>query len=90
MGKKDGSYRPNPIVKAIANIHMHQRLAFKRGGEDTLNYLKFFILFMGLGLLLTTFLGILMAFQSTKKKIIVWSWLLLGISLPILFIWMGK
>ncbi len=84
MSKKDGSYSAPPIIKMITNIHMHQRLAHqKEKDEESSNRMKFFVLLMGLGLTTTTILGIVMAFQMIKSRLIVWICLILGIVVPI-------
>jgi hypothetical protein len=49
---------------------------------------KFFAVFMSVGLMFTTSLGVYMAFRSTREKGKVWAMLVLGIGLPIVLLYL--
>ena len=90
QGPKDGSYTPSPIVKAISNLHMHQRLSSIRDPESSSQFLRIFMLLMALALIATTIIGIVLALQMPKIRWLVVLCLLAGIFLPGLLIWIGK
>jgi hypothetical protein len=48
--------------------------------------LKIFVLFMAIGLISTTLLGVYMAFKYNRDRRVVWGLLLLGILLPIVLL----
>jgi hypothetical protein len=48
--------------------------------------LKWFVALMGLGLVFTTALGIIMAFQFARDKRVIWSLLVLGMVIPVALI----
>ena len=49
--------------------------------------LKWFVVFMSIGLTITTGLGIYMAFKTERNKAIVWGLLLAGTLLPLALLW---
>ena len=85
-GRKDGSYTPPAIVKALSEVHMSQRYVTSQRQVGSSKGFQYFVLVMGMGILLTTILGIVMAFKFTKS-LIVWVCLGLGIGIPVYLIW---
>ena len=83
---KDGSYAPPEIVKSLAQVHMHQRFEYGKVKSESSKGFRYLILLMAVGLAVTTFLGILMAFKYTKPWI-VWACLLAGIAIPCVLLW---
>ena len=45
---------------------------------------------MSVALLATTALGIILAFRFNRHKWPVWAALMLGIAVPVLFLWLGQ
>ena len=86
--KKDGSYHPPAWVESLSAIHMDQR--FPAGAKHASMPFRFFVVTMAFFLLMTITLGILLAFQVSKKTPwAVWLCLLAGVVLPILFLRLG-
>jgi len=86
---KAGTYKPPEIIKSLSQVHMNQRWV-----NDTIRprpsvAFRYLILFMAVGLLTTTVLGILMAFKFTRPWL-VWSCLFLGVIIPCLLLWMAR
>ena len=88
--KKDGSYKPFAIVEHVAEVHEDQHI--KRVGErkpkGSTPY-KYFVLAMALSFVATSVLGVVLAFQVTKKPIIVILCLVTGTVAPIILLFLG-
>src|SRR5215470_12745489 len=63
--RKDGSYTPAPIVKALSAVHKDQVLPPARHGQDPA--MQWFTAVAGLGLAVSTCLGIVMAYRLTRR-----------------------
>jgi len=86
--KKNGSYHPPAWVQSLSVIHTDQR--FPSDARHASSPFKFFVLAMAFSLLVTVSLGILLAFQVSKKNSwMVWLCLITGIALPFLFLRLG-
>jgi hypothetical protein len=81
---KDGSYRPPKIVQALSAIHLSQTLSGNDTGKAT--PLKFFMFLGAAGLVITTVLGVIMAFRFSSSKIPVVLCLTAGVVIPILLL----
>ena len=78
--KKDGSYTPAPIIRTLSAVHKDQVLpGVKR--QDGLA-MQWFTLGASMGLILTTCLGIVMAYRVTRRPVVVTLCLLAGILAP--------
>jgi hypothetical protein len=78
--RKDGSYKPNPIVTLFSDIHKDQVLPGERHGQN--GAMQWFTLGASIGLTVTTLLGILMAYRVSRRPVLVTALLLTGILLP--------
>lgn len=79
--KKDGSYVAPKLVAAMGWIHKHQNLpGDPRGSGRTM---KIFMFAASAGLLLTTLLGVFMAFRVSRSARPVLVCLTAGIALPL-------
>ena len=65
---KNGSYNAPAWIVALSEIHKDQRMA--HGAKSSLA-LKWFVVFMAVGLIATTLLGIYMAFKSNRDARVV-------------------
>lgn len=82
-GRKDGSYTPPRALVTLSEIHQTQHLP---GTAEAATPLRYFMLAAALGLVLTTALGIIMAFRFGQSKIWVASSLVAGIVIPIVLL----
>jgi len=80
-GLKDGSYRPARSVVILSSIHETQHLPGTSDDKET--PLKFFMLAAAVGLVITTALGIMMAFRFSPHKAPVLICLAAGVAIPI-------
>jgi len=89
QAKKDGSYNPPGIVKSLSGVHMDQRWADNSMRPQPSVIFRYLIILMSLGLLVTTVLGIMMAFKYTKPWM-VWACLSMGVFIPFYLLWMAR
>ena len=85
---KTGSYVPPAIIKSLSSVHKDQRWAEDRSGPKPSVPFRWLIVLMSIGILVTTILGIVMAFKYTRPWK-VWFFLFLGIATPSLLLWLS-
>jgi len=78
---KDGSYKPPAIIKSLSQVHKDQRWTDSKTLTAPAIPFQCLVILMSLGVLITTLLGIVMAFKYTKVWI-VWGCLLMGLLIP--------
>ena len=81
-GTKTPSYQAPAWIAKIAEIHKNQRLAHGRGVPSSLP-LKWFVVFMSVGLIVTSILGIYMAFKYHRDRRVIWGLIAAGVALPV-------
>ena len=81
LAAKDGSYKPPHAAALLSGVHQYQHLLGTPARSGT--PLKFFVLAAAVGLVLTTLLGIVMAFRYSRSVVPVALCLLAGIALPV-------
>ena len=83
--REPGGYKAPVVIKSLSQVHTNQRWSdgkIRSKPSDTFRYL---IVLMSLGILVTTVLGIIMAFKYTRPWM-VWACLLAGIIIPFLLL----
>jgi hypothetical protein len=65
-GRKDHSYIPPKAVVLASEVHQFQHIG--GAGSETATPLRYFILAAAIGLVVTTCLGILMAFRYSQSR----------------------
>lgn len=88
QGRKDNSYIPAKAVVVLSDIHQYQHL--ERSGRDDRTPLKWFMLAAAAGLVLTTVLGIIMAFRFSRSKTPVVLCLVAGVLAPVLLLFIYR
>jgi len=83
-----GNYKPPAIIKSLSQVHQDQRWADAKSKPPSSVPFRYLIVLMTVGLLVTTILGIMMAFKYTRPWI-VWTCLVLGFAVPALMIWIA-
>ena len=86
QSRKDGHYVAPRTLASLSDVHRHQRWQSGRDVPPSRPF-QFFVLVMSIGFVVTTVLGIIMALKMTRP-LIVWSLLLGGILVPVIFLWM--
>ena len=79
--KSRPAYQPPEIVKSFSEVHTHQRWTEGEIRPAASKPFRYLIVLMSVGLLITTALGVVMAFKYTRP-IIVWGCLAAGILIP--------
>lgn len=79
--RKDGSYVAPKLLQAFGQVHKHQNLPGDARGSG--RSMKIFMLLAASGLVLTTLLGILMAFRLSRSAVPVLACLATGVVLPL-------
>jgi len=85
---KSGSYVPPAIIKSLSQVHKDQRWVDGKTIPPSSTPFRCLVVLMSVGVLVTTVLGIIMAFKYTKEWI-VWACLLMGIVIPCFLIWIA-
>ncbi|MDQ6655347.1 MAG: hypothetical protein M3Y80_05995 [Verrucomicrobiota bacterium] len=83
--KKDGSYTAPAALTALSSVHTNTHLPGKRVSEFT--PLRAFWVAAAVGLVLTTALGVVMAFRFSRRSWIPAGLLAAGVILPVLILW---
>ena len=78
-------YEAPLLVQVLSAVHMHQKLVVKKKAPLP-QTLRIFVLAMSIGLVLTTLLGIVMAFKFMPSSWVVWLCLAVGTVLPVIFL----
>lgn len=86
--KKDGSYVAPDALVEISAIHMESHLEGTPGRNFT--PLRYFMVATSAGLVLTSVLGVVMAYRFSRKPIVATVCLLLGIAIPGVILWIYK
>jgi hypothetical protein len=79
-GRKDGSYRPPTAFVLLSSVHVVQHIPPTNSNGPT--PLRYFILAASLGLVLTSVLGIIMAFRFGHKRAVILS-VISGVVIPV-------
>lgn len=86
--KKDGSYNAPRAVEALSAVHMNSHLPGKRASEYT--PLRTFSLLAAAGLVVTTALGVVMAFRFSRTVFAPLLCLLAGVIIPGVALWIYR
>lgn len=86
---QDGKYQPPEIIKSLSEVHLNQRWADARKTPQSSVPFQYFVLLMSMGLIVSTILGIMMAFKYTQVWI-VWVCLVLGFAVPCLLLLIAR
>ena len=85
---KNSSYRPPPVLQSLSEVHQWQRWGSTSTPAKPSLPFRWFMLAMSLGFIVTTILGILMAFQMGRASIAV---ILIGLGslIPAILLWLA-
>ena len=84
---KDSFFKSHGWIMTLAQIHKNQRTEGPPSKRHSVT-LRWFFVIASTGLMVTSALGIYMAFKYSKKHALVYLSLALGIGLPILFLYL--
>ena len=83
-----GGYKAPLIIKSMSEVHTDQRWSEGKANKPSMP-LRYLIVLMVLGILVTTILGIVMAFKYTRPWM-VWASLAAGFFIPIFLLFVSK
>ena len=78
--KKDGSYTAPAALSALSAVHMNSHLPGKKVSEFT--PMRAFMVAAASGLVITTALGVVLAFRFSRSVVTPIAWLAAGIAVP--------
>ena len=84
---KGSAFAPHAWISTLAQVHKNQRTEGPPSKRHSL-LLRWFFVIASIGLMITSILGIYMAFKYTKSHTPVYVSLALGVILPILFLYL--
>lgn len=78
---KDGSYTAPALIREMTRVHMDAKVVLGESPRAPGNF-RYYVLAMAVGLVSTTILGIVLAFQVARKKWLVIACLGFGVAFP--------
>ena len=88
--RRKGPGEAEAIVDRMRAVHADSLLPSTAASGYTTRPFRYFIVAMSLALLITTVLGIVLAFKFSRPRWPVWLSLLLGFGLPLALLWLGQ
>jgi hypothetical protein len=76
-------------LSKVRSVHVDQIYPSESANGYSPTLFRILVVAMSIALIVTTVLGIVLAFRSTPRKHFVWLSLALGIAVPILLLWLG-
>ena len=86
--KKDKSYIAPPALAALSFVHKDAHIPGTPGRNPT--PLRYFMLASAVGLIITTAIGIIMAYRFSRQPMVATVCLLTGAALPGVLLWIYK
>ena len=87
---KDGSYSPPAWIAALSEVHQHQRWPGNGVDAPSSILLRCVIALMSCGLIVTTVLGVIMAFKAANRAWLIWFCLISGFAVPVFLLLLGR
>ncbi|MBI3406370.1 MAG: hypothetical protein HY046_13025 [Acidobacteria bacterium] len=81
LSMKDGSYTAPALIQEMSRVHMDAKAMIPTAPRMP-GYFKYYALAMSAGLVTTSILGIILAFQVARRKWLIWACLGVGIVFP--------
>ena len=78
------------LVSRLSRVHVEQYYPTQSASGYSTRLFRVFIVIMANALIATVILGIILAFRTSRNKWPVWLSLALGITLPVILLWLGQ
>lgn len=88
--RRKGPGEAEAIVDRMRSVHADSLLPSAAANAYSTRPFRYFVVSMSAALLITTALGIVLAFRFSRPRWPVWVSLLLGFGLPIALLWLGQ
>ncbi len=77
-------------ISNLTSVHVDQIYPSESANSYSPALFKILVVIMSISLIFTLGIGIVLAFRSSRKQWPVWLSLLLGVLMPVLFLWLGQ
>ena len=88
--RRKSVFEANAVMDRLRAVHADQTFPVASANSYSTTGFRWLIYCMSVALVLTLFLGIVLAFRTMKKRWIVWLMLALGFVVPALSLWLGQ
>ena len=88
--RRKSVFEANAVMDRLRAVHADQTFPVASANSYSTTGFRWLIYCMSAALVVTLFLGIVLAFRTMKKRWIVWLMLVLGFVVPALSLWLGQ
>jgi len=88
--RRKGVSDSQDLVSRLSRVHVEQYYPTQSASGYSTRLFRVFIVIMANALIATVILGIILAFRTSRNKWPVWLSLALGITLPVILLWLGQ
>ena len=88
--RRKGVSDSQDLVSRLSRVHVEQYYPTESASGYSTRLFRMLIVIMANALIATVILGIILAFRTSRNKWPVWLSLALGITLPVILLWLGQ
>jgi len=88
--RRKGVSDSQDLVSRLSRVHVEQYYPTESASGYSTRLFRVLIVIMANALISTVILGIILAFRTSRNKWPVWLSLALGITLPVILLWLGQ
>ncbi|PYJ58217.1 MAG: hypothetical protein DME24_17180 [Verrucomicrobia bacterium] len=88
--RRKGVSDSQDLVSRLSRVHVEQYYPTQSASGYSTRLFRVFIVIMANALIATVILGIILAFRTSRNKWPVWLSLALGVTLPVILLWLGQ
>ena len=88
--RRKGVSDSQDLVSRLSRVHVEQYYPTQSASGYSTRLFRVFIVIMANALIATVIVGIILAFRTSRNKWPVWLSLALGITLPVILLWLGQ
>ena len=88
--RRKGATDSDTWISHLTRVHVEQYYPTTAAQSFSTKLFTVLVVLMSVALLVSTALGIILAFRFNRQKWSVWAALILGIAVPVLFLWLGQ
>ena len=88
--RRKGVSDSQDLVSRLSRVHVEQYYPTESASGYSTRLFRVLIVIMANALIATVILGIILAFRTSRNKWPVWLSLALGVTLPVILLWLGQ
>jgi hypothetical protein len=88
--RRKGVSDSDTIISRMNRVHVEQYYPSQTAEGYSTKWFTWLVVAMSVALIITTLLGIVLAFRFSKHKLPVWLSLLFGLAVPMLVLWLSQ